>query len=211
LDTPRTAADVYYQRKRSTRRSLRLRERAGHARGEGAYENCAPQRDHESAARGSYIEGASEMTTPSGIETTSTRLLGILSISPIPEDHVALGVMITDARWTVQRISTLNGACTILRETPHPIVICEGDLFAWRVMLEYISQLPDPPLLIVTSRLADERLWAEALNLGAYDVLEKPFDPTEVFRIVSMASQHWQDRNDLHCVRTSQRKIATVA
>lgn len=152
------------------------------------------------------------MITPFGIETTRTSLLDILSISPIPEDHVALSrVMITDPRWTVQRISTLNAACSLLRETPHPIVICEGDLFAWRVMLEYISQLPDPPLLIVTSRLADERFWAEALNLGAYDVLEKPFDFTEVIRIVSMASQHWQDRNDLHCVRTSQRKIATVA
>jgi len=36
----------------------------------------------------------------------------------------------------------------------------------------------------VTSRLADERLWAEALNLGAYDVLAKPFDSTEAMRVV---------------------------
>jgi CheY-like chemotaxis protein len=39
---------------------------------------------------------------------------------------------------------------------------------------------PDPPMLIVTSRLADDYLWAEALNLGAYDVLAKPFDASEV-------------------------------
>jgi FixJ family two-component response regulator len=62
-------------------------------------------------------------------------------------------------------------------------------------MLEHISLLPDPPLLIVTSRLADAHLWAEALNLGAYDVLAKPFDATEVIRIVSVAWQHWQDRH----------------
>ena len=61
-------------------------------------------------------------------------------------------------------------------------------------MLDHISLLPDPPLLIVTSRLADERLWAEALNLGAWDVLARPFDEDEVSRIVSVAGQHWQDR-----------------
>ena len=43
----------------------------------------------------------------------------------------------------------------------------------------------------MTSRAADERLWAEALNLGAYDVLAKPFDRTEVMRVVSMAWMHW--------------------
>jgi hypothetical protein len=39
----------------------------------------------------------------------------------------------------------------------------------------------------VTSRLADERLWAEALNLGAWDVLAKPFDADEVIRIGKIA------------------------
>ena len=31
------------------------------------------------------------------------------------------------------------------------------------------------PLVIVASHLADDQLWAEALNLGAHDVLAKPF------------------------------------
>ena len=75
-------------------------------------------------------------------------------------------------------------------------------------MLDHISLLPDPPLLIVTSRLADERLWAEALNLGAWDVLAKPFDADEVIRIVSIAWQHWQDRHRVHISRTEQRKSA---
>ena len=75
-------------------------------------------------------------------------------------------------------------------------------------MLERISLLPDPPLFIVTSRLADERLWAEALNLGAWDVLAKPFEADEVIRIVSIAGQHWQDRHGVHNSRTEQRKSA---
>ena len=71
-------------------------------------------------------------------------------------------------------------------------------------MSEYISQLPDPPLLIVTSRLADERLWAEALSLGAYDVLAKPFDPEEVVRIVGFAWKNWQNRHKAHADQTTQ-------
>jgi FixJ family two-component response regulator len=48
--------------------------------------------------------------------------------------------------------------------------------------------------LIVASRLADERLWAEALNLGAWDVLAKPFNHIEVIRSVKSAWQHWHDQ-----------------
>jgi FixJ family two-component response regulator len=73
-------------------------------------------------------------------------------------------------------------------------------------MLEHISLLPYPPLLIVTSRLADARLWAEALNLGAYDVLAKPFDATEVIRSASRAWRHWLERYEHHSNRTKQRK-----
>jgi len=51
--------------------------------------------------------------------------------------------------------------------------------------LARIKLLPTPPLLIVTSRHADEYLWAEALNLGAYDVVAKPFDSHELSRVVS--------------------------
>jgi DNA-binding response OmpR family regulator len=56
------------------------------------------------------------------------------------------------------------------------VVVCERDLppGSWKDVLEQVTILSDPPSLIVTSRLADERLWAEALNLGAYDVLAKP-------------------------------------
>jgi hypothetical protein len=37
---------------------------------------------------------------------------------------------------------------------------------------------------------------AEALNVGAYDVLSKPFNRTEVIRIVSLAWLHWEERRD---------------
>lgn len=64
---------------------------------------------------------------------------------------------------------------------------------SWKSLLAALDQLPDRPLLVVTSRLADEHLWAEVLNLGGYDVLMKPFDPQEVVRVISLAWLRWKD------------------
>lgn len=56
-----------------------------------------------------------------------------------------------------------------------------------------MHSMPSPPLLIVISRLADEHLWAEALNLGAYDVLAKPLNHTEIVRVLNLALNHRQE------------------
>jgi len=61
------------------------------------------------------------------------------------------------------------------------------------------SRRPPAIDLIVTCRLADEYLWAEALNVGAYDVLAKPFDAAEVNRVVSLAWLHWKDLHQFDC------------
>jgi len=131
----------------------------------------------------------------------------VLSVSPNHEDCASLE-RIFKSGWTVVATFTVELALSMLREIPIPIVIydCDTSLGPWNEMLERISLLPDPPLFIVTSRLADERLWAEALNLGAWDVLAKPFEADEVIRIVSIAGQHWQNRHGVHIARTEQRK-----
>jgi DNA-binding response OmpR family regulator len=129
----------------------------------------------------------------------------LLSVGPIEEDHASLeGILkfskcdlIPKCEWKVSACQTLASARTALRKLRVPVVVCESDLQpgTWKEVLEELRTLPDPPFLIVTSRLADERFWAEALNLGAYDVLAKPFDHTEVSRIVGIAWLRWNDRH----------------
>jgi DNA-binding NtrC family response regulator len=144
---------------------------------------------------------------PPGFETP---LKAVLSVSPNDEDRASLE-RIVKFNWTVIASATVDSALSVLREIPIPIVICDCDITSgtWEDMLDHISLLPDPPLLIVTSRLTDERLWAKAVNLGAWDVLVKPFDTEEVTRIVSFAWQHWLDRNNVYASRTKQRKSAS--
>jgi len=45
----------------------------------------------------------------------------------------------------------------------------------------------DPAFLIVASRLADNRIWAEVLNEGGHDVLAKPFHTPEVLQSITSA------------------------
>jgi len=77
-------------------------------------------------------------------------------------------------------------------------VICERDVpdTDWKQALTQLAELADSPLLIVTSRWADDYLWAEVLNLGGYDVLMKPFDQTEVVRVISLAWLNWKNNHD---------------
>ena len=127
----------------------------------------------------------------------------VLSVSPIQEDHSALERCLAPqcgggCIWTLRSCLTFESALSRLREGV-PIVVSESDLrpATWRDLLQYVSLLPDPPPVIVTSRLADEHLWAEALNLGAYDVLAKPFNNDEVRRVLESAWRYWVNRHSI--------------
>ena len=154
----------------------------------------------------SRTKGWSDMKKAPGCETS---LKAVLSVSPNEEDRASLE-RIVKSDWTVLAVATVASALSVLREIPIPIVICDGEITSstWGDLLDHISLFPDPPLLIVTSRRADERLWAEAVNLGAWDVLAKPFDAEEVIRIVSVAWQHWRDLHNVYVSAAKQRKFA---
>jgi DNA-binding response OmpR family regulator len=149
------------------------------------------------------------MRKPPSIETAGD-VIRVLSVMPNEDDHSALDRMLSPPKWDVIKSLTLaSGLAQLKKRVLPPLVVCERDLFpgSWKEMFDRIKRMSDPPLLIVTSRLADEQLWAEALNLGAYDVLAKPFEVTEVHRILSLAWLHWRRAHDgaqhLHAFATA--------
>jgi putative hemolysin len=112
---------------------------------------------------------------------------GILSISAAREDHNILRNILHDSRWRIVTSRTCKQAIALLCRRHLPVVICESDLpdGTWRDVLDRMRALTNPPVLIVTSRLADDYLWAEVLNLGGYNVFAKPFRETEVKHVVA--------------------------
>lgn len=151
--------------------------------------------------------GGGQMNQPPPTEITSTRTVKVLSVSPSSVDHDLLCSMLQqrsadvepNCGWMVYPVASITAAAEALAEQEIPIVISEAHLSpgTWQTLLDTLSFLPDPPLLIVASRVADEHLWAEALNLGAWDVLAKPFDAQEVVRVMETAWRHWKDRRKL--------------
>jgi DNA-binding NtrC family response regulator len=128
-------------------------------------------------------------------EAHPAKRVTILSVSPFVEDHSSLQRLISHSKWMMYDTDSVSSAMAILDQSEIGVVLCERDLPAgnWRNMLERTRYLPSAPSLIVTSRHADDSLWADALSCGAYDVLGKPFDQREVVRSVSLAWRHWLD------------------
>jgi DNA-binding NtrC family response regulator len=91
--------------------------------------------------------------------------------------------------WPTRRVRGFRQARALLNQNLVRVVVCEhavpdGD---WRDVLDAAALRQCAPPTIVTSRLADEHLWAEVLNLGGYDVLAKPLVRDEALRAIGLA------------------------
>ena|SRR5690242_1039361 len=133
------------------------------------------------------------------INTDDAARFCVLSVGPMDEHQINLAEIFWRSgwasvpNWRLEFCSDADTALSELRKGVVPMVLCDGDSdpSLWRELLDEVRRLPEAPFLIVTSRLADDRLWSEALNLGAYDVLTKPFEESEVTRVLSMAWLRW--------------------
>jgi DNA-binding response OmpR family regulator len=133
--------------------------------------------------------------------------LAILAVGLREEDHGILRQVFSRSGWALASAATIGEAKRFLERNPVPVILCESNLpdGSWRDLSEAAATGERPPNVIVTSRLADDRLWAEVLNLGGYDVLAKPLDGCELFRALSSAWRNW------HSVEVVQQEKAAAA
>jgi DNA-binding response OmpR family regulator len=151
-------------------------------------------------------------TNPVTVVSSPTGTLTVLYVSPFDEDHLSLQAIVGHSTWRLFKARDLVSALALLQQHDDiAVVLCECNLLpgTWIDLLENINALPSVPSLVVTSRLADERLWSEALNRGASDVLAKPFDRSEVIRRVRLAWQHWHHQPE--ALATSMRVMTAAS
>ncbi len=134
------------------------------------------------------------------------RTVTVLDVSPYDADHTTLQQIFSHSNWKLHITRTCSEAVTLLKKRLIPVVVCERDLpdGSWRDILERTARATNPREVMVSSRLGDERLWSEVLNLGGYNVIAKPFQESEVFRDVSLAWLHWKNRAER--IRIAQDK-----
>ncbi|HLJ50074.1 MAG TPA: response regulator [Bryobacteraceae bacterium] len=116
----------------------------------------------------------------------------LLAVTPYPADQQSLIEILRPHNWNIRTVRTCKEARTYLSHAEADVILCECKLpdGMWRNLLNSLETLSQHLPIVVMSRDADESLWAEVLNLGGYDVLQKPFDQMEVQRVAAMAQRH---------------------
>ena len=121
------------------------------------------------------------------------RMAAVLAVSPFEDDHRALRIILAAGDWKLISVRSMAEGIAWLAGHPVAVVVCSQHLpdGNWLLLLERAGAVVQPPRLVVSSRLADDQLWAEVLNLGGYDVLATPFDSAEVRRVMLAARDSW--------------------
>ncbi len=104
--------------------------------------------------------------------------LSVLIVGSLDADFAYLLRILSETNWNQCWCSTSAEAMTYLKCQTIPIAICNRTMrdAAWKDLLHDLNSLSRPPSLIVAARTADDRLWADVLNEGGYDLLLVPFD-----------------------------------
>ena len=113
---------------------------------------------------------------------------GVLFVSPYLQDARSLAQMLDDVSLPVVHANSLKDAASMLEIGHFQVVLTEANLEdgTWLDVLKIARSTNTQ--LVVTHPWADARFWAEAINLGAYDLLAQPFFPAEVRRVLTSAS-----------------------
>ncbi len=95
--------------------------------------------------------------------------------------------------WKLFEARDRRRALRCLDSNPVHVVLAESNLpyWNWRRVLRDLYRRKHPPQLIVTSRMADDYLWSEVLNIGGFDVLAQPLRQEELERVVASARRHY--------------------
>jgi DNA-binding response OmpR family regulator len=137
----------------------------------------------------------------------------ILFVGMAQSDGRSLDKIFLDSNWQSHGAGNCQQALEFLDQHHVPVVLAEPELSdgSWRELLNGMASLSAPPNLIVSSRLADERLWAEVLNLGGFDVLMTPFETEEVLRVTFAARHNWGYRNAERPAREARAGQARIS
>src|SRR5438270_13721875 len=115
----------------------------------------------------------------------------LLTVNSNVEDRLSLERILNPNGWTIQGAKSIREATLLLKDRPS-LILCEKDLpdGSWKDIFREAQRLDYSAPVVVVSRHADQRLWAEVLNLGGFDLLLRPFVRNEVEGVVSMACRH---------------------
>jgi hypothetical protein len=114
----------------------------------------------------------------------------ILGVLPNAEGDSLREILATSRCYDFRCVSSPAMARLALADCS-PGIVVTLDRFesgqTWKDVLAAIAFAGAQPTVLVSSRLADDRLWAEVLNHGGFDVIEVPYRRSEVLYAIGFA------------------------
>lgn len=123
----------------------------------------------------------------------NTHSLSALLVGEFETDRLLVHDIFRLRGWRLFEARDRRRALHCLGRNPVQVVIAESGVptWNWKRILSDLRKLAPIPQLVVTSRTADDYLWAEVLNVGGFDVLPQPLEREEVERVVAAARRHF--------------------
>lgn len=79
---------------------------------------------------------------------------------------------------------------------------------SWKTMLAWLKTMPHRPRFVLLTSVPNTTLWAEAINVGADDVLAKPLAPAEIRHVISCGELR---KPPAHVVTRRSRRMPAYA
>jgi len=84
---------------------------------------------------------------------------------------------------------TYRDAVTATTKDAFGLILCRDSLpdGNWKDLLSHVIVLPESPHFVLLAKSSDQSLWAEAINLGAYDVIAEPVNQLQAEEMIRRA------------------------
>ena len=113
----------------------------------------------------------------------------ILLVMP-PSRRMKLLAILKQSEMEVAVADSYREAEEKLRQPlPYDLLFVDAELpgGSWKALLKSVLESKRLCEFVVCSRCGDERLWAEVIQCGAYDLIPEPYERQEVGRIAQNA------------------------
>ncbi len=135
----------------------------------------------------------------------------LVVVSPNAADCESLQRILSPLMWRIHGFSTGRDCLEFLHgHDGVAVLICNKSLpdGEWSDLMRELDSISVRPIFIVSAPVADDRLWAEVLNLGGYDLLwAGPFEAEEVIRVTESGWISWNRARGRSVV---PRKVPTL-